>query len=99
MHAHKRGPDKTSARLSARVRALLIATVITALSYTAIHAQVAPIPAPAASTSIADLPTSAATSAAGPARSASATTIPPKTPASRVGTLSLDAQVRWLSRA
>lgn len=52
-----------------------------------------------AATAIPALPTSAATSAAGPALSANATAEPPKTPASQVGKLSLDRQVRWLSRA
>jgi hypothetical protein len=98
-HAHTRGPDSTSVRPSARVWGLLFAIVITALSSTALHAQEAPSLASAAGTATADLPTSAATSAAGPALSPSANTVPPKTPASRVGTLSLDAQVRWLSRA
>jgi hypothetical protein len=98
-HAHTRGPDSTWVRLSARARGVLLAVVIAALSSTAIHAQEASSAAPAVSTATADLPTSAATSAAGPALALSATALPPKTPASRVGTLSLDAQVRWLSRS
>jgi hypothetical protein len=52
-----------------------------------------------ATTATPALPTSAATSAAGPALSGSATSASPKTPASQVGRLSLDSQVRWLSRA
>jgi hypothetical protein len=53
----------------------------------------------AASTATAALPTSAATSAAGPALSANATSTPPKTPAAQVGKLPLDGQVRWLTHA
>ncbi|MFT4435191.1 DUF1571 domain-containing protein [Caballeronia sp. 15715] len=53
----------------------------------------------AASTAMAALPTSAATSAAGPALSTNATSTPPKTPAAQVGKLPLDGQVRWLTHA
>jgi hypothetical protein len=45
------------------------------------------------------LPTSAATSAACPALSATATVAPPKVAASEVGKLPLDRQVRWLTLA
>jgi hypothetical protein len=57
----------------------------------------------ASDTAIAALPVSAATSAAGPALAASESAggpaKPPTTPASKVGALPLEAQVRWLSRA
>jgi hypothetical protein len=78
-----------------------IVSMATALVFQSANAQDAGVqnePA-GASTATAALPTSAATSAAGPALGASATPAPPKTPIGQVGKLPLDAQVRWLERA
>ena len=73
----------------ARHRSSLPGTLLLAcasLCFTAAHAQ----------TPTTALPTSAATSIAAPARDARAPS-PPTIPASQVGTLPLDHQVRWLS--
>ncbi|WP_256982623.1 DUF1571 domain-containing protein [Caballeronia sordidicola] len=93
MHrARQRRPNRMPIRASAWVPSLLAALALSAISIP-VNAQ------EAASTATAALPTSAATSAAGPALSAGATSTPPKTPAAQVGKLPLDGQVRWLSRA
>jgi hypothetical protein len=86
-------------RLSGLVIALGIAAGTSGALYAQEAASGAATSSTAASTATPSLPTSAATSAAGPALSASATSAPPKTSASQVGKLSLDRQVRWLSRA
>ena len=80
------------ARIRLRVRRLLAAVALVSISMSADAQE-------AASTATAALPTSAATSATGPALSAGAASTPPKTPAAQVGKLPLDAQVRWLSHA
>jgi len=93
MHrARQRRQNHTLIRASAWIRRLFAAIALVAIAIPA-SAQ------DAASTATAALPTSAATSAAGPALSAGATSTPPKTPASQVGKLPLDGQVRWLSHA
>jgi hypothetical protein len=95
MHrARQRRQNHKQIRVVACVRNLLGVVALVAITVPAtLRAQ------DAVSTDTVALPTSAATSAAGPARSVSATSAPPKTPAEQVGTLPLDAQVRWLSHA
>ena len=93
MHrARQRRQNRKLIRASAWIRSLFAAIALVAIA----------IPASAqnaASTATAALPTSSATSAAGPALSASTMSTPPKTPATQVGKLPLDGQVRWLSHA
>jgi len=93
MHrARQRRQNRKPIRASAWIRSLFAAIALVAIA----------IPASAqnaASTATAALPTSSATSAAGPALSASTMSTPPKTPATQVGKLPLDGQVRWLSHA
>src|SRR5471032_1541356 len=93
MHrGRQRCQNRKLIRASGRVRRLFAAIALAVIAMPAGAQE-------AASTATASLPTSAATSAAGPALSAGATTTPPKTPAAQVGKLPLDAQVRWLSHA
>src|SRR5471030_1930754 len=93
MHrGRRRCQNRMLIRANGRVRRLFAAIALAVIAMPAGAQE-------AASTATASLPTSAATSAAGPALSAGATTTPPKTPAAQVGKLPLDSQVRWLSHA
>jgi Protein of unknown function (DUF1571) len=93
MHrARQRSQNRKLIRASAWIRSLLAALALSSITMPASAQE-------AASTATAALPTSAATSAAGPALSVGATSTPPKTPAAQVGKLPLDGQVRWLSHA
>jgi hypothetical protein len=100
MHrARPRRPSRASICASAFAWSLLSGFAPAVGMVGTVHAQEAASATTAAAVATPALPTSAATSAAGPALSANATSAPPKTPASQVGKLSLDRQVRWLSRA
>ncbi len=100
MHrVRQRRPRVLSNHAATRAWSVLGAFALSAAMSGPASAQEAASAASAANTATPSLPTSAATSAAGPALSANATAEPPKTPASQVGKLSLDRQVRWLSRA
>jgi hypothetical protein len=95
MHrARRRRQNRKLIRASAWVSSLLAALALSAIAVSASAQE-----AVSTATATIALPTSAATSAAGPALSAGATSTPPKTPAAQVGKLPLDSQVRWLSRA